>query len=476
MQFHTVVKFVFLLFFSIFPSIRSESECQLIINEINVLDPKKPEKNEYIELKTSCDKSIPLRGYKLIGINSQSKTGSVDLIVTLWNERTNANGFFTIGGSEVSTADLKVPHDMVKFKSSFTGKSSVFNFMSNREIRAIGLLHDSKSLNTFGDFVLTNKQPIVKINSDILAQLKKHLIDLVVYARDKACDKCELFEKIRDDFVSKKYILREFEKNAANNDITLNRCAVDSQGFVPEKFKLGNPTPGSDNDCSGPHFILEEHILDVISPVNTQSPYADDFDDLDGAGCSNQCTSSISQTNYNLINQTMLDEAVSRSNDTARSDVCTNLMLNPDGANTGMQVDQANNRKRRINDGQDYSEELEWKTTTFFRAWWIDKIKTHQNEFIPIDVVEENKVWFEYLFNSTSPKDSTYRCRICYKYYDEFNLQQRYKTTFADEKGSLRTRKYDNKNAIAEHAKHVSHITIIQKLEEKAAKRLILCH
>lgn len=171
---------------------------------------------------------------------------------------------------------------------------------------------------------------------------------------------------------------------------------------------------------------------------------------------------------------TLVGQAINIANSTARSDVCTDLMLNPDGGNIAVQVDQANNLKRRINDAQDYSEELEWKTTSFFRPQWIDQIKNHQSNLIPIDVVEQNKIWFEYLYNSTSPKDSTYRCRICYKYYDDFELQSRYKTTFADKTGSLRTHKADNKKAINDHAKHISHTTIIQKLEEREAKRLIL--
>lgn len=37
-------------------------------------------------------------------------------------------------------------------------------------------------------------------------------------------------------------------------------------------------------------------------------------------------------------------------------------------------------------------------------------------------MVENNKVWFEYLFNETHPTESTYRCRLCSEYYDEFNF------------------------------------------------------
>lgn len=57
---------------------------------------------------------------------------------------------------------------MMKFKSSFTGRSSLMaKFMPNTELRAIGLLHDSNTDNASKDFMFSKKQPIVKINSDI---------------------------------------------------------------------------------------------------------------------------------------------------------------------------------------------------------------------------------------------------------------------------------------------------------------------
>lgn len=121
----------------------------------------------------------------------------------IYIERTDKNGFFTIGGSEISTANFKVPHEMVKFRSSFTVMNSLItNFLANKDIRAIGLLHDEKKVNAFTDFVLTKKQPFIKINDDIIKQLKEHSIDLVVYSRDKTCDKCALFPTI-DFFFSK---------------------------------------------------------------------------------------------------------------------------------------------------------------------------------------------------------------------------------------------------------------------------------
>lgn len=332
-----------------------QSECDIVINEINMADPHNFGKREFIELKSTCGDNIPLRGYKLIGFNCQSTSGTIDLIVTLWNLRTK-NGFFTIGGHEVLTADLKVPSDYIKFKNSFDDKQgqTITSFFAKKDLRAIGLLYDKEKTNSFKDFTLPKKNS--KINDAIIDQMKKYLIDLVVFGEKKSCDKCKIFERINHEFTAKKYILREFPNS--NKDISLNRCAVESTGFLPEKFKLGNPTPGKENDCTGPHFLTEDYI-----PVNVIPAYVDDYDDSEGASCSNQptCTAPIQP-----IDDDMIEEAVCVANATSTRDICTSLMLNPDGSNTAITMEQENSRKRHIG-SHDHSEELEWQTTKFFR-------------------------------------------------------------------------------------------------------------
>lgn len=464
------------LFMSLFVIVKAQSDCKVIISEINVVDPMKPEKKEFIELKSSCN-NLALRGYKLIGLNTKKVSGTIDLVVTLWNERTNNDGFFTVGGSEVLNADLKVPNDYIRFRSSFNKNAvvSVTNFMKNgiKDLRAIGLLYDSEKLNPFSEFTLSKTQTYIRIDDFLLEILKKYLIDLVVYGERVSCDKSEVFEKIHNDFALKTYMLREFSSNTAKEDISLNRCAVELAGFLPEKFKLGSTTPGKENDCSGPHFILEDHILETISPVNERIIYEDEFDDLEGASCSNMpmCTSSIDKTDYMRGTLHAIQQTIETMNVTSTSDICSPLMLNPDGGNIEMSLNQENNRKRSIGVDHDYSEDLEWESTKYFRDAWIDQIKNHQKDLIPVDVVQDNKVWFEYLFNEQDPTKSTYRCRLCFKHYDEFHLQQKYKSPLASEEGTLKKTKSENRRAISEHSKNVGHKTVIQILEEKSSKR-----
>lgn len=85
--------------------------------------------------------------------------------------------------------------------------------------------------------------------------------------------------------------------------------------------------------------------------------------------------------------------------------------------------------------------------------------------------MEKHKVWFEYVFNKAEPAKSTFRCRLCSKHYDEFGLQKKYKSALADEKGTLKKYKADNKKAMAEHANIPGHQAVVQILQDRGAKR-----
>lgn len=73
--------------------------------------------------------------------------------------------------------------------------------------------------------------------------------------------------------------------------------------------------------------------------------------------------------------------------------------------------------------------------------------------------------------NTTSPKESTYRCKLCHSYYDKFGLEQRFKNALAFTNGTLRSQKHANKQTIAEHSNSPGHKTIVQILKNQCAKR-----
>lgn len=335
---------------------------------------KKTEKKEFIELKSTCGTEIPLRGYKLIGLSGKAGTGTIDLVVTLWNQRTDKNGFFTIGGSGVENANIKVPNDYIKFRNSFAPSNmmSLSNFIINadKNLNAIVLLHDNEKLNPFELISLDKKKTYIRISDDIVELLKKYAIDLVVYGETTACDKCELFELIHNEFSNKQYTLREFSTDVQRRDISLNRCAFESNGFLPEKFKIGSPTPGCENDCSGPRFLLEDHILEVTPSVNSAVMYDDELHQNENSEtCSNtlEYSSSIHQNDYFQVDISQIQNSIQNANKASTSSSCSSLQLYPEGGNTLQNLNRANNRKRHMGVDTDYSEDPEWKSTKHFR-------------------------------------------------------------------------------------------------------------
>ena len=111
-----------------------------------MIDPQKPEKAEFIELKTDC-KDMPLRGYKLIGITSGSRKtteSSIILVATLWNEKFKGE-FYTIGGVNIQNADMSVKSALLKFRESWNTNNqiSMTNFLvnGNTNLNAIGILY-----------------------------------------------------------------------------------------------------------------------------------------------------------------------------------------------------------------------------------------------------------------------------------------------------------------------------------------------
>lgn len=289
----------------------------------------------------------------------------------------NKNGFFVIGGPKVRDADINIPDAMIKFPGSFSTirMHTMSNFLLNaqKEIRAIGLLYERS--NPFKDFVLSDKTRVIKLDENLIKILKKNLIDLFVYGGDSdrsRCDKCELIERIHSDYIGRKYVLREIETNTANRDVSLNRCAMEKFGFLPEMFKLGDPTPGKENDCTGPRFILEDNIFESTSATIDLEENNDEFEYQSCSGQSQSqqasgCSSSIPPSEYSQITVQSLATCVAQLNATSTTNECTNLLLNPDEDDTIIELEQANKRKRSISVDTDYSEEHEWTSTKFFR-------------------------------------------------------------------------------------------------------------
>lgn len=358
-----------------------DDRCTVLINELNTGSPGILHNKDFIELFADCtnkkkkSNSLSLQGYKLIGISTGSGASDrmlIDLVVNLWNAKTNRDSFFTIGTPTVRNTEITTESPYVVYRNKFSGSTrdnQIFMMTGNRHLHAIALLY--KNMNNFPEITLSMKNPYIVINDDLKDLIKNNLVDVVVYGRKAPYDNCVLFIDLYNDYANMEYILREFDNNVEGIDRTLNRCAVDStEAFVPNQFKLGLPTPGSTNDCTGTHFILEPHLSDLSDPLQ-QRPFDSDNQDaidqslmeVDNA----QCTSSTDLSAYASTSVGAIEMEIQSENILAQDDSCSSLQLGANDGNLAEALDISNNRKRSLSDTTDYETELEWEFRSMFR-------------------------------------------------------------------------------------------------------------
>ena len=146
---------------------------------------------------------------------------------------------------------------------------------------AIILLKDEiRNVDGINKLKLTRQNPITKrpdnfrfipLTDELQTIIKNHLVDAIIYSRKAPLNKCSFFKTLISSRSSTRglKIGTEFDVKG-HEDITINRCPSPNTVEQEEKlmmlteFKLGKPTPHEINDCSGPHYLLEEHITDIL--------------------------------------------------------------------------------------------------------------------------------------------------------------------------------------------------------------------
>lgn len=220
--------------------------CRVAINEINVIDPKKPENAEFIELRSFCG-DMALRGYKLIGIVAGEKGATIELVVQLWNERFPASGLFTVGGSAVSGASMKIPNIYIKFRyQTRRGDPIMSNFLNNgqNKLNAIALVYSDNP--TALDVINLNNRNHLVLTDELIEIIKIHLVDMVVYSKLNDRDRCNIYDQLCPELVGRKYTLRELPTQNPENsdlDITLNRCAEENRPFYQKNLGFAKKHP-----------------------------------------------------------------------------------------------------------------------------------------------------------------------------------------------------------------------------------------
>lgn len=375
-------KFLLFLWIGLITSQRlhlfGEDNCAVIINELNTGSPENVKKSDFIELKLLCDsdnpKSLSLQGFKIVGMSfektSNSQRMSIDLVINLWNSKFNVNTkLFTIGTENVANTEMNTKSGYVTYRNKLTGSVQSLNMFLNKgskNVHAIAILY--KKDYAFPEIVLNAKNPILNIDDKMRDLIKTHLVDMIVYSRKAPYEQCDIFTKLCEEYLNKQYILREFDNTQM--DRTLNRCSFDKNAFTPDKFKLGKATPGIENDCSGPNFMLQNHLSQLTDNLSNK-PFDDDnieeniaiSEQID----SPQCSGSFDASTYEQLSDDLIEERIRKETQAAQENECSSLDLASGVGNVADELDRTNLRKRGLSETVDYSEKFDWDSEEHFQ-------------------------------------------------------------------------------------------------------------
>jgi hypothetical protein len=287
--------------------------CHICISEINFDTAKEPETNEFLELnKCNCKESdTPLiDDYVLIIIKEYEESHHGPIIVfyadlcnmkNLWDHRSS---YFIIGSPEQEgLTDLPFADSTITYRNKFR---------RTRLQQDLGLA--PKAHHVFGDSIENgNEAPMVLIllrhkandfplSRSLFAQflflvgshikdnidsilvaaeidllIKQNVVDFAVYARMAPSNSCKYFKGLADFLDITKQVNIATEWDLRNHvEVSVNRCpksdgSADNNLFLFTEFKLGVPTPKQDNNCQGPHFVLQSRLRTILMNNPSQS-------------------------------------------------------------------------------------------------------------------------------------------------------------------------------------------------------------
>lgn len=321
-----------------------------------------------------CDsdhpKSTSMQGLKIIGITAETQKMSVDLVINLWNSKFNLNTkLFTIGTENVANTDMNTKSGYVTYRNKFIGNVPTLNMFlnkGNRNVHAIAILY--KKDYAFPEIVLNSKNPTLNIDDKMKDLIKAHLVDMIVYSKKAPYEHCKIFENLYEEYSDVAYILREFDNSKI--DRTLNRCAFDNNPFTPNKFKLGKATPGVENDCTGPNFVLQNELSQLTISLSDK-PFDHDNFEVNVAISEQidtpQCSASFDASTFEHLSGDLIEEQIRKETQTAQENECSSLDLGSNSGNIADELDRGNLRKRKLSETVDYAVKFDWESQDNFQ-------------------------------------------------------------------------------------------------------------
>ena len=507
----------------------------MLISEIFATDPSSLKKKDFLELECFYDRNkhqtCSLQGLKLIGIqDGHGNTGAeIILSINLWNQLCRKR-YFAIGSEEYEplgrdSIDLFTSSSYVNFKGKFlgSGQQSISRMFSNanKVPFALALLDLSREGGQSSTLDISRTRPTVAITNTVKELIKSTVQDLVVYGRKAPFDECNLFNEIYPlwNAYEQPYVLRTVNKESGPQIIqqSLNRCSESRKGFEPFSFKLGDPSPGFENDCHGISSLamseqlrqaLDPHFVPYVPEQDQEQGQDQDQDqeqeqepgpgpepepeqDLDpeifepevlvdeidpGEGTSTNTDPqepSCSATDFTTTSFRNIDNSAKVIKDmiTGHKDKQDTCFVAPTmRGGPGMKRNRANiesdipSKRKLVEEILGQELPVRYDISPDFQDEWTTQIDRYQKEFIYSGSIKANKDWIEYLYNPEHPEESRIRCKPCSKYFEKVHGTGVLKNDLSKREGWLGSSAKKTADKINRHAKSATHNKVVDTI------------
>lgn len=141
------------------------------------------------------EKNYPLRGYFLVLLRNEEYFGHgiIELTATLYNVRTNSDGYFVLGGEGLSRKSMAFNDVVVKSTRVLDKQMTDVIPNGSKAAYSVMLLYNKEG-GSFSSLKLTQTKKILRVNNKIFTVLRNTVKNMVVYAGRSPINRCSNFD------------------------------------------------------------------------------------------------------------------------------------------------------------------------------------------------------------------------------------------------------------------------------------------
>lgn len=101
---------------------------------------------------------------------------------------------------------------------------------------------------------------------------------------------------------------------------------------------------------------------------------------------------------------------------------------------------------------------------------WITFLRQHFKNLMPLDLINQNKEWFQLLPNRDNPQATKYKWCLCSTYFSSAGLLESHRNALATEEGVMYSTYEANCRAVSRHRGLPEHIAVVKWLQQKSKR------